>query len=296
MERSSPRRLYGRLPWSRILPAIILALGVGLFVLAELKARATDRTNVRQTLELRADWRSADFEQKIASLVEPMNALARLVATQLQPGSTLNAEKFRHFAREVRGTNPISRLTWSPWVGGRNRAAFEREAQKGGSPDYAIRTTAPDSQVVLIPAPQESAYLPILFAEAFAGLPELLGYDFLSNPVRRAAAERARDEGRVVSTPAIRSIGSAGQDLHFTIFLPVYRDDAVPGTVAERRERLLGFVTGKFPLLAVMKFVTRNTPALPETSELLHRSCAGRALWRAARRLQSRQRECRDRP
>lgn len=69
-----------------------------------------------------------------------------------------------------------------------------------------------------------------------------------TEPVRRAAMERARDtgvpaaSGRVTLLQEIDSQKQAG----FLIYLPFYTGGSIPETVAERRVRLQGFVYSPF--------------------------------------------------
>jgi PAS domain S-box-containing protein len=75
-----------------------------------------------------------------------------------------------------------------------------------------------------------------------------IGYDMYSEPVRRAAMQRARDSG----VPSASGIVQLIQDLAvkktpaFLIYLPVYRDGVVPQTVAERKEKIRAFVYAPF--------------------------------------------------
>lgn len=71
-----------------------------------------------------------------------------------------------------------------------------------------------------------------------------IGYDMFTDPVRRAAMERARDEGRPAASGKVLLVQEIDQrkQAGFLIYLPVYRDKAVPSSVAERRQRLAGFV------------------------------------------------------
>jgi PAS domain S-box-containing protein len=76
----------------------------------------------------------------------------------------------------------------------------------------------------------------------------LIGYDLASDPVRRAALERARDSAQPsASAPVtIESEGASGTQPGFLMFLPVYRSGAPVDSVAERRDALRGYVYGAF--------------------------------------------------
>lgn len=70
-----------------------------------------------------------------------------------------------------------------------------------------------------------------------------IGFRLASEPARREAMERARDEGREVASTLVTLLqeqGGAGRG--FLIFLPHYRAGAPRSTVEERRAALVGFV------------------------------------------------------
>ncbi len=71
-----------------------------------------------------------------------------------------------------------------------------------------------------------------------------IGYDMYTDPVRRAAMERARDEGRPAASGKVLLVQEIDQrkQAGFLIYLPVYRDKVVPPSVEERRRQLAGFV------------------------------------------------------
>ena len=75
-----------------------------------------------------------------------------------------------------------------------------------------------------------------------------LGYDMYSEPTRRAAMARARDSGEPAMTGKVTLVQEIDEQKQpgFLIYLPVYRGGETPPTVAERRERLLGFVYAPF--------------------------------------------------
>ncbi|HYE41331.1 MAG TPA: CHASE domain-containing protein, partial [Ramlibacter sp.] len=95
------------------------------------------------------------------------------------------------------------------------------------------------------PEGRRDEYHTILFLEPVDDRnQEALGYDMSTEPTRRAAMHRARDEalpaasGKVLLVQEIDERKQAG----FLIYLPVYREKAVPATVEERRRQLEGFV------------------------------------------------------
>jgi signal transduction histidine kinase len=75
-----------------------------------------------------------------------------------------------------------------------------------------------------------------------------IGFDMFTNPVRREAMERARDtgaaalSGRVTLVQEVEGPAQAG----FLIYIPLYQGGGIPAEVAERRERLQGFVYAPF--------------------------------------------------
>lgn len=104
----------------------------------------------------------------------------------------------------------------------------------GGIPEYTI------------PGGDDAGfYAPITYVEPLsADARRALGFDSLTDPVRRAALERARDTGRpaaTASTVLITEVG-APQQRSVLLYVPVYRGGGVPETVEARRNALQGFV------------------------------------------------------
>ncbi|MFO1431796.1 MAG: CHASE domain-containing protein [Candidatus Competibacteraceae bacterium] len=92
-----------------------------------------------------------------------------------------------------------------------------------------------------------------------------IGYDMFTEPVRRTAMEHARDNGATISgkVTLVQEIDDHKQ-AGFLIYLPVYRDGSMPATVAERRDKLLGFIYS--PLRAgdwISRVVTSGDPKVP---------------------------------
>jgi PAS domain S-box-containing protein len=91
-----------------------------------------------------------------------------------------------------------------------------------------------------------------------------LGFDMMSENVRRQAMERARDSGSAVLSGGVVLVQeiTAEKQAGFLLYLPLYSGVTAPLTVEERRERLLGFVYCPFRaedfLTTVLKDLTRD--------------------------------------
>src|SRR5688572_2453413 len=77
----------------------------------------------------------------------------------------------------------------------------------------------------------------------------LIGFDMSTEPVRRAAMERARDTGLPAASHRVAPVTQISSDQSpggFLIYAPVFRRNQPASTVAERREALYGFVYSGF--------------------------------------------------
>ena len=114
-----------------------------------------------------------------------------------------------------------------------------------------------------------------------------LGYDMFTEPVRRAAMEKARDTGRPAVTSKVTLIQDTGpsRQAGFLIYLPVYRGGALPFAAEDRRADLLGFVYSAFRADDLFEAILPPGQAWmvsfevyagrPAPENLLHRSAPG---------------------
>ena len=75
-----------------------------------------------------------------------------------------------------------------------------------------------------------------------------LGFNMSTEPARREAMERARDQGVSAASGRVELLQADDplQEAGFVIFMPVYDGGETPATVDERRNRLIGFVYSPF--------------------------------------------------
>jgi PAS domain S-box-containing protein len=152
-------------------------------------------------------------------------------------------EDFQSFARE-----PLARhaelhgLSFIPLIHDTDRAGLESAmSTRFGAP---FEITELDDERALRRSGIREFYAPIVFVEPLERNTVALGFDLASDSSRRQALERARDTGEPCTTPLIRLVQEAGDQLGSLVLLPLYREPA--HTVEERRKRLSGYVCAAF--------------------------------------------------
>jgi PAS domain S-box-containing protein len=71
-----------------------------------------------------------------------------------------------------------------------------------------------------------------------------IGFDMFTEPMRRRAMEQARDTGHRAASgivPLVQEIEEPKEN-GFLVYIPIYKEGAIPETVVERRRQLAGFV------------------------------------------------------
>ena len=152
----------------------------------------------------------------------------------------------------VKGIEPgshfegLQALSYAEYVTPESREAFARRAREEGLPELR-----PD----LDPGGERSAYFPVTYAGPLSEANKnMLNYDLYADPAHRAAMDRARDTGEPRATKRVNVLtetspnSSADLALHtgFVVYLPVYMEGELQGTLAERRRALQGFIVGSF--------------------------------------------------
>ena len=129
-------------------------------------------------------------------------------------------------------------------------AAHEAAMRRQGHPGYAVHPDAP-----------REVYTAITHIEPFGGRNlRAFGFDMFSEPVRRAAMERARDTGQAALSGKVVLVqegvghGKPGsQQAGALMYLPVYRDGELAGTVEQRRRAIVGWVYAPFRMDDLMR-------------------------------------------
>jgi PAS domain S-box-containing protein len=145
----------------------------------------------------------------------------------------------------------IQTMNFAPVVSARERDAHTRAIRAEGFPDYAIH-----------PEGERPEYTPIVYLEPLSSRNRsVLGYDMFSDPVRRAAMERARDMDVAALTAKVTILVQglhADTQVGGLMYVPVYRNGAPQATVAEHRAALAGYVYAPFRIKELMNGILRD--------------------------------------
>ncbi|SFU71954.1 CHASE domain-containing protein [Pseudoduganella namucuonensis] len=190
----------------------------------------------------------ADFDFRVRELV---NNIAQRMQTYVQvlygvqglfaSSDFVDRDEFRNYLAG-QGLNQhfpgIQGVGYMRLVPGTQREAHVAAIRRDGFPDYSV---SPDGM--------REWHAPIVYIEPFGGDNlKAFGFDPLSEPVRRAALELARDTGMPAMSGKIRLVQeSAGAErAGFLVALPVYHNALPRASVEQRRAAIQGWVYAPF--------------------------------------------------
>ena len=144
----------------------------------------------------------------------------------------------------------IQGLGFSLYVPADRLEAHVRNIRLQGFKDYTVK-----------PAGIRDEYSSIVYLEPFAGRNlRAFGYDMFSEPVRRAAMERARDTGAIAASGKVILVQENNSDVQygFLVYHPVYTQNPPPLTVETRRDALAGWAYAPFRMNDMMDSILRG--------------------------------------
>jgi len=201
----------------------------------------------RRLFEQKAQLLRAAMAEQLSQPFESISGLSRF----MEVSGSVTRQQFRLLAAPMlKRHRSVYAFEWLPFVREEHRAEVEAEARAGGLTAYRIWETAPDGS--RREAGARPFYVPIQFMEPpGAGA---LGFDVVSEPGRRAAAEKARDTGQIVASQPVQLVEETGKDASpaVALYAPVYVEGD-PETVAERRAALTGFALVIFRVAPLME-------------------------------------------
>jgi signal transduction histidine kinase/DNA-binding response OmpR family regulator len=217
--------------------AVTLNIAIAGGVASSQYQAARDRADMRFQVETE-EARTA-IQQRLDSYLDMIRAPRALFA------SSTNVSR-AEFAAFVDGLDPAARF---PGIVG---MTFVRRVSGGERDTYVAGVRADTSTTDegypyfdIWPSGERAEYFVYEYIEPFLSNVPTFGYDVATEPVRKAALERARDEGRPVLTGRLHLIADTDDLPAFLMFMPVYAVGQPVSTIEQRRAALQGFIVNR---------------------------------------------------
>ena len=161
----------------------------------------------------------------------------------LESSNVVNKAEFQRYtdALQLAQTRPgLQALVFVRHVPAGQLSGFVAHMRTQGDTDYQVKPTG-----------ERPRYAPVALIEPRTDINQaILGTDLATNPIARAAMDRATDAGALELSDALRlmqdaPLGPAARPAA-VLYIPVYAPDRPTGTVAQRQAALLGWVSGPF--------------------------------------------------
>jgi PAS domain S-box-containing protein len=223
--------LSGRLTHFIVWSMLPIGLTVTFALIAYIKASA-DRLAERDFVA-----GCSEIQRILANRLDDHARILLSGAALFNASETVSREEWRIFTQSLKVEKQLPGIQgfgFSLLIPRSNLSQHIQEIRNEGFPDYQVR-----------PAGEREVYSSIIYLEPFTGRNlRAFGYDMFSEPVRRAAMERARDtdaaslSGKVVLVQETDLLVQAGT----LMYVPVYRKGMPTETMEQRRAAIIGWV------------------------------------------------------
>ena len=216
-----------------------------------------------------AAWRYSLSAEREASLVR-FDSRVQDVVSELQQRLDETARLLRSAAALFAISREMGRSDWKAFADGQNlQDAYPGLMGLG----YAVLIQPEEvervqtalhlegfSDYTVWPPGKRQEYAPVLYREPLtAGNQRALGFDMLTEPVRRDALERSRDSGvPALSQGALLGENDSARYIGAVMAMPVYRKLLPHGTVVQRQEAITGWVYTPIHLTRLMSEIAQR--------------------------------------
>ncbi|MCX7001804.1 MAG: PAS domain S-box protein, partial [bacterium] len=194
-------------------------------------------SSVTRLAELDFDFRCATLQNTIACRLDDHARILLSGAALFNASTEVTREEWQTFTQYQNVEKQLPGIQGFGFALLIPRAELSRHVQAiraQGFPAYTVK-----------PAGDRGWYSAIIYLQPFSGRNlRAFGYDMLSEPVRRAAMERARDTDAAALSGPVVLVQETAEDVHAgtLMYVPVYRKNMPTATVAQRRAALHGWV------------------------------------------------------
>lgn len=233
-------RFLALIRWSA-LGVLLLCLGVTYFVWDKA------RRDAEQVLQDQFDFKVREIHTRIQERLVDYRDLLLGAAGLFAANDSVDRRQFHAYIDKLRlqETYPgIQGLGFAQLIAPGDLARRTAEIRAEGFPQFSLRPDGP-----------RDLYSAIIYLEPFDWRNQrAFGYDMYTEPIRRAAMARARDQAEGALSAKVTLVQETEADVQngFLMYLPVYRNGAPHATEEERRQHLLGWVYSPFRINDLM--------------------------------------------
>lgn len=226
-----------------MLPWLILAIGLGITFSARYTALQENHRHVEDRFHFRANEMISNLELRLTGYKEILLGARGLFMSS----DEVSRDEFREYVKQLdlRENYPgIQGVGFSLYIKPQSLDSHISSLRKEGFKDYQLK-----------PAGRRDIYTSIVFLEPFDWRNQrAFGYDMFSEPVRRAAMQRALDENKIIASGKVtlQQETERNQQPGFLMYLPFYQPEKPHATLQQRRENIIGWVYAPFRMHDLM--------------------------------------------
>ena len=197
------------------------------------------------------DFACSQIQLKIDARMHAHEQILLNAAALFDASEHVTREAWHRFSRrqQVEHTLPgIQGIGFSQVIPQEQLTQHLQEIRSQGFADYKVQ-----------PEGEREMYTSIVYLEPSSGRNlRAFGYDMFSEPVRRAAMERARDAHAAVLSGKVTLIQETDEDIQAgtLMYVPVYSKGMATDTIAQRRAALQGWVYSPYRMNDLMQGIS----------------------------------------
>jgi len=190
---------------------------------------------------------------KISECLSAYALILRGGAGLFAASASVEREEWRAYVETQRAGESVpgvQGLGFAELIPTQRRAEHIARIRAEGFPEYTVR-----------PPGERLVTTAIIFLEPFNDRNRrAFGFDMYSEPVRRAAMERARDTGEATLSGKVELVQETGLDVQAgtLMYFPVYRHGAALDTETQRRAALIGWVYSPYRMNDLMRGILND--------------------------------------
>lgn len=237
--------------------AIAIALAVVLPAVLVIQAWNAEVDKAEGAARANFEARAAQIRDTIAGRLLDYEQVLRGAAGLFAASRAVGRDEWRSYYENLQLETyypGIQGIGYAPRVTAEGFGAFVGRIREAGYSGYRI--TPPGAR---------DEYVPVAYIEPFSGRNlRAVGFDALSDPVRRAALERAMVSGGPAMSGRLRLVQETDEDVQagVAMYVPVSHGSLAPETAAQRRQAVEGFVFAHFRIGDLMRRILGNEQGL----------------------------------